>query len=248
MTVSFQLYSARDAGPWDQVLTMLADLGYAQVEGFGGVYADPAGFRALLDARGLTMPSGHFFPPESFEEGLDTTLAAAKALGMSQLFCPAVPPAMRGMDAPGWQAFAKRLDAAGKKVADAGFRFGWHNHNWEFADLGGGTTAMEIILTEAPDIAWEADIAWILRGGADPLDWIARHGDRITAAHVKDIAPDGDGAEEDGWADVGHGTMDWPALMAALRGIGVELFVMEHDKPSDATRFATRSIDAFKTF
>ena len=42
--------------------------------------------------------------------------------------------------------------------------------------------------------------------------------------------------------------MDWPALMIALREAGVDLFVMEHDKPSDATRFADRSIAAFKTY
>ena len=36
--------------------------------------------------------------------------------------------------------------------------------------------------------------------------------------------------------------------MSALREIGVDLFVMEHDKPSDFERFASRSIDAFRTF
>jgi len=40
--------------------------------------------------------------------------------------------------------------------------------------------------------------------------------------------------------------MDWPAYMAALRSAGTDLFIMEHDKPSDATRFAQRSIATFK--
>jgi sugar phosphate isomerase/epimerase len=42
--------------------------------------------------------------------------------------------------------------------------------------------------------------------------------------------------------------MDWNAIMGALRNIGVDLFVMEHDKPSDFDRFATRSIEAFRTY
>ena len=42
--------------------------------------------------------------------------------------------------------------------------------------------------------------------------------------------------------------MDWPTIMAALRAAGVGLFVMEHDKPNDAIRFATRSIKAFRSF
>ena len=42
MNWSFQLYSARNFQPWDKVLKLLGRLGYKQVEGFGGVYADPA--------------------------------------------------------------------------------------------------------------------------------------------------------------------------------------------------------------
>ena len=34
--------------------------------------------------------------------------------------------------------------------------------------------------------------------------------------------------------------------MAALRGIGVKHFVMEHDNPTDDARFATRSIASAK--
>ena len=56
---------------------------------------------------------------------------------------------------------------------------------------------MEIFLEHAPTLEWEADIAWIVRGGADPFAWIARHGDRITLAHVKDIAPKGECVDED---------------------------------------------------
>ena len=50
---SFQLYSARNFQPWDKVLKMLGQVGYTQVEGFGGVYADPAAFRKELDSNGL---------------------------------------------------------------------------------------------------------------------------------------------------------------------------------------------------
>lgn len=249
MNVSFQLYSARDFTPWAEVFSMLAGLGYTQVEGFGGNYEDASATRDLLDQNGLSMPSGHFFPIGNFEEGIDATLAAAKTLNMTHLFCPAPEDDLRaGGDAAAWIAYAKRLEAAGQKVRDAGLRFGWHNHHWEFMPLPGGELAMNLILEHAPSIDWEADIAWIVRGGHDPLEWIKAHSDRITAAHVKDIAPEGERADEDGWADVGHGTMDWPSIMAALRAADVDLFVMEHDKPNDVTRFATRSIETFRTF
>ena len=60
MNWSFQLYSARNFQPWDKVLKLLGEAGYKEVEGYGGVYADPAGLRKELDKNGLTMPTGHF--------------------------------------------------------------------------------------------------------------------------------------------------------------------------------------------
>ena len=247
MDVSYQLYSSRFEPPWEDVLKLLSSLGYTQVEGFGGVYEDPQAFKALLDENGLTMPSGHFFPVASFEEDFDKSIVAAKALGMERLFCPAPTDEYRnGADLGAWKDLARRLDEAGKRVRDAGLRFGWHNHHWEFEGLQEGTVPMQVILDGAPDIEWEMDVAWVVRGGADPLLWIEAQGDRITTAHVKDIAPSGQNEDEDGWADVGHGTMDWKAIMQALKGAGVDLFVMEHDKPNDAKRFATRSIEAVR--
>ncbi|MEP2704055.1 MAG: sugar phosphate isomerase/epimerase [Roseibium sp.] len=249
MDVSFQLYSARDFTPWEDVLGRISGLGYTQVEGFGGVYEDPEAFKGLLDKNGLTMPSGHFFPIGNFEEGFDKSISAANTLGMGRLYCPAPEDLWRnGTDAANWIELAKRLEVVAKRIQDKDLRFGWHNHHWEFMPLPGGEIAMDLLLEHAPSIEWEADIAWIVRGGGDPLKWIKRYGDRITAAHVKDIAPEGECADEDGWADVGHGTLDWTGIMAALRKVDVDLFIMEHDKPSDFDRFASRSIEAFRKY
>ena len=83
---SFQLYSARNYPPFSDVFKLLARLGYKQVEGFGGLYGDPAGLRADLDANGLIMPTGHF--------GLDmlrdkaSAVETARTLGVETIFCP----------------------------------------------------------------------------------------------------------------------------------------------------------------
>lgn len=243
MQLSFQLYSARNFQPWPELLAMLAESGYSQVEGFGGVYADPAGFRSLLDQNGLSMPSGHF-SMAALENDFDSAMDKASALGIERVFCPHIDAASRPADSAGWREFAGRLSAIGEKVRATGRSFGWHNHDFEFRQLDDGGIPMQIMLEAAPAIDWEADIAWIIRGGADPADWIARHGSRIMAVHVKDIAPEGELKDEDGWADVGHGTVDWAGLLKQLKsGTPAALYVMEHDNPADAKRFATRSID-----
>lgn len=248
MDWSYQLYSSRDTQPWPQVLSQLGKLGYKKVEGFGGVYGDPKAFRAELNKNGLKMASGHF-SLEALEKDFAKTMATAKALGVKLVACPYVMPDARPTDAKGWQAFGKRLGKIAQKVKAAGFDFAWHNHDFEFKLLPDGAAPMRHILDAAPELGWEMDVAWVIRGGNDPAAWIKAYGDRIVAAHVKDIAPAGKNAEEDGWADVGHGTVDWKGLYKLLRKhTKAKHFVMEHDKPADAARFAKRSIASANKF
>jgi sugar phosphate isomerase/epimerase len=248
--ISYQLYSSRNFPPLADTLTMAADLGYDAVEGYGALYADDAqvaDLTARLGASGLKMPSGHFGLAQ-LEAEPEKVIAIAKALGISHIYCPYVMPADRPSDAEGWRDFGARLQAAATPYRAAGLGFGWHNHDFEVTALPDGQYPLDLIFAGGPDLEWEMDVAWVIRGGADPLDWIRNHGPRITAAHVKDIAPKGENAAEDGWADVGQGTVDWQGLISALRGTPCDLFVIEHDNPSDDRRFASRSIDAVKGY
>jgi sugar phosphate isomerase/epimerase len=248
MDWSFQLYSARNFQPWEDVLTTLGRLGYKQVEGFGGVYSDARAFRAELDRNGLEMPTGHF-SVEMLENNFAGARAIAETLGIKLIACPYLMPDQRPADAAGWHALGKRLAAIAETARKAGFGCAWHNHDFEFRPLPDGSIPQRHILDAAPEIGWEIDVAWVIRGGADPLQWIGDYGSRIVAVHVKDIAPKGEAANEDGWADVGHGTVDWRGLVKALREkTPARHYVMEHDNPSDFERFAARSLAAAKTF
>jgi sugar phosphate isomerase/epimerase len=244
---SYQLYSSRNFPPLADTLGLLAQEGYGTVEGYGGLYAEPAALAAALKANHLTMPTGHF-GLQMLEHEVAHALSVATTLGMQRIYCPHIAADQRPTDAAGWHAFGARLNRIGAPYREAGFGFGWHNHDFEFAALPDGTIPQAALLEGGPDLEWVIDVAWVIRGGADPLAWIARYADRITAAHVKDIAPAGENAAEDGWADVGHGTVDWPAIMAALRATGCRHFVMEHDNPADHARFARRSLASARTF
>ena len=245
---SYQLYSSRNFPPLSDTLKMLADAGYDGVEGFGGQYdtaANLAEMAAGLAANGLKMRSGHFGLSQ-IEDTPDWAIKVATTLGMETVIVPWLPAEMHPTTGAGWHALGARLQVAGAPIRAAGLAFGWHNHDFEFVRTADGATPQTALFEGGPDLKWEMDVAWIVRGGADPLTWIKDHGHRIVAAHVKDIAPAGQNIAEDGWADVGYGTVDWLALMAALRAVGVDNFVMEHDNPADHTRFAVRSLASVK--
>lgn len=250
--LGFQLYSARNFPPLSDTLKKLAAAGYAKVEGYGGIYAtmdDAAlnGLRADLDSNGLVMPTGHF-GLDMLEKEPDQALKIVRTLGIEGIFCPYLMPDQRPTDSNGWFAFGQRLAEAGKRYQDAGFVFGWHNHDFEFKALEDGSVPLEQIFAGGPDLAWEADIAWVVRGKADPFSWIDKEAKRIRAVHVKDIAPAGENTDEDGWSDVGHGIVPWKELMTKLRQTSAQHFVLEHDNPGDIDRLITRSIASFKTY
>lgn len=243
--LSFQLYSARNVPSLDEFLTKLAGLGYKQVEGYGGLYADADGLAASLKKNGLTMPTGHFGPAQV--KDVSTTLKTAETLGIKRIYCPHIGAEDRSADESKWLELAEMLATAAEAYTKEGYGFGWHNHDFEFVPTTSGRTPMEILLETAPKIEWEADVAWIVRGKADPIAWFDKYGDRITAVHVKDIAPAGEALDEDGWADVGHGVLNWDDLITKVQAkTKAQYFVAEHDKPSDEVRFATRSIATAK--
>jgi sugar phosphate isomerase/epimerase len=245
MTIAYQLYCSRNFPPLGDTLKMLAATGFTAVEGFGGLYAAVEELKAGLDANGLAMPSGHF-GLDMVEGDPARTIAVAKTLGIAKVFVPYIVADQRPTDAAGWAAFGARLAEAGKPLLDAGFGFGWHNHDFELADLGGGVTPLDQIAAAGVDL--ELDLGWVRVAGHDPVAWIKKYSGRIGAVHIKDIAADGEAVDEDGWADVGHGIIDWAPIKAALDAAGIDHFVIEHDNPKDHARFAARSLATVKSW
>ncbi|MBQ2261281.1 MAG: sugar phosphate isomerase/epimerase [Loktanella sp.] len=245
--IAYQLYCSRNFPPLDETMRKLSELGFENVEGFGGLLADVDGLKSALQANDLAMPSCHF-ALDMVEQDAAGAVATAKDLGIGKVIIPYLAAEDRPTDSAGWTAFGKRLAAAGKPVQDAGLVFGWHNHAFEFDTTPEGDIPLDLIAAAAPDLMLELDLGWVRVAGHDPLAWISKYAGRLTAVHVKDIAPDGVAVDEDGWADVGHGIQDWAAIHAALQAAGVDHYVVEHDNPSDDMRFARRSLAAVQSF
>lgn len=241
--LSLQLYSMRNHGPLAAQLDAVKAAGFAAVETIQGLMEDAQATRAVLDERGLVAPSGHV-SFAAMRERPDWAIDAARVLGIETLVVPALHPPVRPTDAEGWRAVGAELGAMARRVGAEGLRFAFHNHHWEVERLPDGSLPLDLLLDAgaADGLGWQADLAWLVRGGDDPaarLDW---HRERLMSVHVKDIAPAGAAEDEDGWADVGHGVLDWADLWRrSAGGPRPPLMVAEHDKPSDAARFARRS-------
>lgn len=248
--LSYQLYSSRLFPPLEDTLKMLAEIGYAHVEGYGALLANSEEVDALdrgLKASGLTMPSCHV-GLDMCENDPRAVADIAARFGVQTIVVPYIQPNERPTHAEGWRAYGMRLAAVAQELSASGLNLGYHNHDFEFLPLANGVLPIDLILESAPTVLLEYDVAWAVRADADPMVPISKYGSRIAIAHLKDIAPKGEAQDEDGWADVGHGTMDWPSLFQSLRAAGTRHFVMEHDNPSDHRRFAQRAFDATQAF
>lgn len=240
--ISYQLYCSRNFPDLERQAAMLAGIGYKNVEPFGGLFTDTAGLKAALDKHGLNAPSAHIGAP-MLREDFAGAVAKVKDLGVGLMIVPAVPQNERVQERAGWEYLGRELAGWAHQAADHGLRFAWHNHSFEFAALADGSMPFEHILGEDSAVLWQADIAWVARGKQDPIQWIERYASRVVSFHVKDIAPAGECADEDGWADVGHGTLDWQKLLPVMRATPAMLYTVEHDNPNDDMRFARRAFE-----
>ncbi len=204
------------------MLDTVQQAGYGHVETIGSHLDDAENVREKLDARGLKVSSSHV-SLATLRERPHQVAQACHTLGFDQLFMPAVPSEEREGDTPPTGApWAAELGEIAQRMREHGIAFGYHNHHWELAPKEGAKTALELIFEGAADspLAWQIDVAWLVRGGADPKEWMHRYRDRIFSAHVKDIAPQGQNEDQDGWTDVGAGILDWRDLSQTGAGGG----------------------------
>lgn len=243
--LSFQLYSARHAALPD-VMRGLARIGYAAVEGYPGVYDDVPGLRRLLDETGLTMPSGHV-GLDQMEAAPHDVVRMARTLGMSTLIVPWLPEEQRPTSTAGWRKLGKRLNTLAQRMRAQGLALAWHNHDFECLRQKDGRRPIDVLFEAAPQLDWEIDVAWVARAKLNPVTFIKRHAAIITHAHVKDIARPGEHQDEEGWATIGTGTVNWAACLAALKSTRCMQWLVEHDNPKDALSFAAASFKNLNT-
>jgi sugar phosphate isomerase/epimerase len=184
-TPSVQLYTVRDAISADLqgAIARVAEIGFTQVEPYAFVErADE--FATAFAASGVTAPSGHAPVIDSGDPA--RTFDAAAQLGIGTVIDPFIP-TDRWQTADDAARIADRVNELQTIAAAQGLRFGYHNHQWEFANQVDGRSIYELFVERlTPDVALELDTYWSTVGGADTPALLRRLGDRVQFLHVKD--------------------------------------------------------------
>lgn len=226
-----QLYTVRDLTQSDFAATVrqVARIGYTSVElaGFGNLSSAKEAKKALDDA-GLAVAGAHI-DIEILEQNLSEALDEQVELGNKNILCPWLPEERR-QNAAAWRQVAASLGKIGAACASRGFEFAYHNHSFEFQKFD-GQTAMEIIWssTDPATVKSELDVYWVQHAGEDPVAYMHHLGERILSLHLKDMAR----GDEQKFAPVGSGILDFPAILAAAAALGVRNYVVEQDATYD---------------
>ena len=129
---------------------------------------------------------------------------------------------------------ARRLNAAGKALAEEGIRLLYHNHNCELRKVNARKCAYDILLEETdPDyVNFEFDSYWFTEGGADAKLWMRRLGSRMKLWHINDRGTRMTGAAmtpilKTDSMELGTGNMDLEGLAEIAKENGVDAVILE---------------------
>ena len=269
LPIGLQLYTLGEAPyrDLDGTLRTVAGIGYRTVESVGLMKRTAAEFRAALDRAGLSCPSAHV--PLQADPGGGPSLAGdvgklaadMHRIGAKYVVVPIFPlpkrfgaprkgedgleflsRAGKAMTADDWRRMAAQLNEKGAALEREGLRLAYHNHNVEFTKVG-STTAYDLLLAHTdPAAVWfEMDVGWVAAAGVDPIPLLRAHPHRFRMMHVKDLKASTvpNNAFKMDPTDVGAGTLDWKAILAAGYEVGVRYYYVEQEPP-----FAEPRMDA----
>jgi sugar phosphate isomerase/epimerase len=244
LALGIQLWTVKSEAEKDLegTLRKLHALGFREIE-FAGYYGRPAAeVRKLLEAIGLKPVSTHSGAGDIAVKG-DQIIADAKTLGLKYIIAssPAVSPAkeklsweerMKSVDLADWKYNAELFNKFGKRVADAGMTFGYHNHSAEFKKIDGKTAFDHLFgMTDPALVKIQLDVGWSTVAQQDAVSILDQYKGRVVSLHVKDVAKRGADGKEPPSVAVGEGVVDWKKVLGKARANGVQHFFYEQEEP-----------------
>jgi sugar phosphate isomerase/epimerase len=152
----------------------------------------PAEYAALAEKYGIDIISSHARGKFDVKD-VEGSLAAwgkvfddHKAMGCKYVVFPMYTWAFT---VEGVKAECDLMNKIGEEANKRGIKFGYHNHNSEFATLAGTNQLYEDFLianTDPDKVFFQLDVYWIMVGGQDPVAYLKKYPTRFKVLHIKD--------------------------------------------------------------
>ncbi|MFD2575558.1 sugar phosphate isomerase/epimerase family protein [Haoranjiania flava] len=236
--IYLQLYSLRSdiAKDFGNTIKQVGEMGFKGIEAAsynkGTFYnMSPEDFRASLQAHGLEPLSSHTGKaladnPSATNwnevwQWWDQAIAAHKAAGMKYIVTPSMPTPKTLADL---KIYCDYYNQVGEKCKQAGLRFGYHNHDFEFKEIE-GKTMYDYMLenTDPSKVFFEMDVYWVMRGNKSAVDYFNKYPGRFEILHIKDDKELG-----------ASGQVDFDAIFSNTDKAGTKYLMVEVEKYNHA--------------
>ena len=249
-SIGVQLYSAREALAKDfpGTLKHIGAIGYREVEAAGFYNRTAADVKRMMTDANLRCVSAHYGLADLLKT-TGATIEYAKTLGLDYVICSspwAANPAhlenysggawngiLHAMTLDDWKWNAEQFNKIGRKMRQAGLKFGYHNHTMKFRKVDGGI-GYDVLLKETDPryVTLELDCGWAAAAGHDPAKLMRSHPTRFSMLHLKDLKPAPAGTEPDQRHStiIGKGVVDFLPIFAAAKAIGIKHYFIEQEE------------------
>ena len=231
--VGIQTYPTRDTIGKDfpGTLRMLREAGYQSIEmcsppgymssGFGALANMKAPeMKQAIKAAGLLCESCHYQFGE-LKQNLDERVAFAKELGLKYMVL-----SMFGVadSAPlaDWTRAAGELNKVGERIKKAGLQPVYHNHNFEFRQIGGVLIYDHLLSVFDKDVIKLQFQVAVISDGYRASDYFEKHPGRFVSMHLADWS-----TSEKKQVPIGKGVVDWKRVFTTAKSAGVKNYFVE---------------------
>ena len=229
--IAAQLYTVRDytktAEGLKEALRKIKAIGYesVQVSAIGPI--EPEQVKSIIDELGFTICATHV-GYDRLKNDLENVIKEHKLWDCKYVGLGSIPQEFRST-LSGYESFVKESAVIARQLKEHGLQWIYHNHKFEFEKFAGKRLGMDVLLedTDQEAFGFELDLYWVHAGGANPIDWIRKVKGRMSVVHLKDMAILNN---EQIYAEIGEGNMNYGDLIQACRETGVEWFVVEQDE------------------
>jgi len=251
-TYTWEMRGDQWNGAVDDILTAVADAGYAGIEITTTMireYADvPAEFANALQARGLSLAAFAYASPTGFTDAAARAgelAGAERALSFVAAF-PGAPLCLGGASSPDRSQLDHKIGLAadfynevGRRGAKAGVDVAFHPHS-HHGSLFESRAEYDLIMTRTDPavVKWNPDTGHIVRGGQKLLDTLSCYASRILHVHLKDADADNK------WQALGKGICGiGPVLDLLDKQIGYSGWIVGEEESVDAWADPEGAID-----